>query len=64
MIHGYKKLKKEIHIVNILRQLRVLSAIAKKGMTKEAWNDKCFQKGLKFFDKAQDSDDDSSDSVD
>ena len=46
LIEGYKRLKNEIHIVNILRQLRVLSAMARKGMTKDEWKDKCFQKGL------------------
>jgi len=45
LIEGYRKLKKEIRIVNILRQLRVLNAIARKGMTKDEWNDKCLQKG-------------------
>ena len=50
-VKGFEMLEKEIHIINILKQLRVLKGITKETMTKGQWESAYVKYGLKSVDK-------------
>lgn len=52
MVESYKKLRKEISIVQILQKLRVLNKVAKKQVkSKDDWKTQSTRNGFKFTDQ-------------
>ena len=51
MVEGYKMLRKEISIVQILQKLRVLNKVAKKQVGKDEWKTQSTRNSVKFIDK-------------
>lgn len=49
-IKGFQKLQKEIQVVNVLKQLRVLKGIAKENLTQAEWQDVFNKYSLKKID--------------